>query len=790
MKNRIKKLLEFDKIQKKLIDKAATSLGKEKAESIDIFKDINIISSKLEETEEAFKILAEIGEPPLGGIHKVSKEVDFAVRGRMLNPGSILEVGDTLRAARNLHNFYKNNKDDFKYKTIENLIINLRSNKWLEDKIEKAIISEEEISDNASNDLKKIRKKIDDKNSSIRNKLNSIISSSDNQKYLQDSIITIRNDRFVILVKQEHRNKIKGLIHGQSSSGATLFIEPSSIVELNSDISNLKIEEKKEIERILKELSQDIATFSVEIYNNERIFKELDFIFAKGKLSLSYTGAKPSLNTDGYINIKKGRHPLIQENEVVPIDVYLGDENKTLVITGPNTGGKTVTLKTIGLFTLMTQAGLHIPASFGSNIGIFNNVFADIGDEQSIEQSLSTFSSHMTNIVEILKEVDSKSLVLLDEIGAGTDPEEGAALAITILEKLLNIGCTTAATTHYSELKIYALTQKGVQNGSVEFDIKTLSPTYRVLIGVPGKSNAFEISRKLGLENEIIYDAKNRLQAHEIEFEDALAKIETDRKASEKERLEIEKLKKAQEEIKSKLQAKEKELKNKEERMIHEAKKEARQIVEKAKNETADIIRQLRELNFEIEKEKNIKINQLRNDINSKTNEYQSTVDLSKSFEKSEEELEKGDYVLIRNLKQKGTIISEVEKENEKVTVQVGSMKLNVDYNSLKKLDKEDQDKKVASGSKNISLMNKRVKSSIDVREFNLEEAFLEVDKYLDDAYLAGLNEVSIIHGKGKGILRKGIGQYLKGHNLVKEFRVGSFEEGGDGNTIVKLKQR
>ncbi len=790
MKDRIKKLLEFDKIQRKLIEKAATRLGKEKAENIDIFKDINIISSKLEETEEAFKILAEIGEPPLGGIHKVSKEVDFAVRGRMLNPGSILEVGDTLRAARNLDNFYKKNKEDFKYKTIENLITNLSSNKWLEDKIENAIISEEEISDNASSDLKKIRKKIDDKNSSIRSKLNSIISSSDNQKYLQDSIITIRNDRFVILVKQEHRNKIRGLIHGQSSSGATLFIEPSSIVELNSDISNLKIEEKKEIERILKELSQDIASFSEEIYNNERIFKELDFIFAKGKLSLSYTGAKPSLNTNGYINIKKGRHPLIPEKEVVPIDVYLGDENKTLVITGPNTGGKTVTLKTIGLFTLMTQAGLHIPASFGSNMGIFNNIFADIGDEQSIEQSLSTFSSHMTNIVEILKRVDSESLVLLDEIGAGTDPEEGAALAITILEKLLDVGCTTAATTHYSELKIYALTQKGVQNGSVEFDVKTLSPTYRVLIGVPGKSNAFEISRKLGLENEIIQEAKNRLQAHEIEFEDALAKIETDRKASEEERLEIEKLKKVQEEIKNKLQAKEKELKNKEDRMIHEAKKEARHIVEKAKNETADIIRQLRELNFEIEKEKNIKINQLRNDINTKTNEYKSTVDLSRNFEKSEEELEKGDYVLIRNLNQKGTIISDVEKDNEKVTVQVGSMKLNVDYNSLKKLEKENQELKSTSGSKNINLINKRVKPSIDIREFNLEEAFLEVDKYLDDAYLAGLNEVSIIHGKGKGILRRGIGQYLKGHNLVKEFRLGSFEEGGDGNTIVKLKQR
>jgi DNA mismatch repair protein MutS2 len=790
MKDRIKKLLEFDKIQNKLIEKAATTLGKEKAESLEIYKDINIISSKLEETEEAFKILVELGELPLGGIHKVSKEVDFAVRGRMLNPGSILEVGDTLRASRNLKNFYKKNEDEFKYNRIKNLILDLESNKWLEDKIENAIISEEEISDNASSDLRKIRRKIDEKNSNIRNKLNSIINSSDKQKYLQDSIITIRNDRFVILVKQEYRNKFKGLIHGQSSSGATLFIEPSSIVELNSDISNLKIEEKKEIERILKELSEDIAAFGEEIHNNERIFKEIDFIFAKGKLSLSYTGAKPSLNTDGYIKIKKGRHPLIPEKEVVPIDVYLGKENKTLVITGPNTGGKTVTLKTIGLLTLMTQSGLHIPASFGSNIGIFNKVFADIGDEQSIEQSLSTFSSHMTNIVEILKNVDSKSLVLLDEIGAGTDPEEGAALAITILERLLKIGCTTAATTHYSELKIYALSQEGVQNGSVEFDVKTLSPTYKVLIGVPGKSNAFEISSKLGLEEEIIKEARSRLKAHEIEFEDALAKIEDDRKASEKERLEIEKLRKAQEEIKDKLQAKEKELKNKETRMIQEAKKEARKIVEEAKKETADIINQLRNLNIEIEKDKNRKINELRNNINDKSKEYKTTVDLSASYEKSQEKLKKGDYVLIRNLNQKGTIISEIEKEDEKVTVQVGSMKLNVDYNSLKKIEDEKKEQKSISGSKNINLMNKQVKSSIDVREYNLEEAFLEVDKYLDDAYLAGLSEVSIIHGKGKGVLRKGIGQYLSGHELVKEFRLGSYEEGGDGNTIVKLKRR
>jgi DNA mismatch repair protein MutS2 len=396
----------------------------------------------------------------------------------------------------------------------------------------------------------------------------------------------------------------------------------------------------------------------------------------------------------------------------------------------------------------------------------------------------------MTNIVEILKNVDSKSLVLLDEIGAGTDPEEGAALAITILERLLKIGCTTAATTHYSELKIYALSQEGVQNGSVEFDVKTLSPTYKVLIGVPGKSNAFEISSKLGLEEEIIKEARSRLKAHEIEFEDALAKIEDDRKASEKERLEIEKLRKAQEEIKDKLQAKEKELKNKETRMIQEAKKEARKIVEEAKKETADIINQLRNLNIEIEKDKNRKINELRNNINDKSKEYKTTVDLSASYEKSQEKLKKGDYVLIRNLNQKGTIISEIEKEDEKVTVQVGSMKLNVDYNSLKKIEDEKKEQKSISGSKNINLMNKQVKSSIDVREYNLEEAFLEVDKYLDDAYLAGLSEVSIIHGKGKGVLRKGIGQYLSGHELVKEYRLGSYEEGGDGNTIVKLKRR
>ena len=790
MDNRIIRLLEFDKIREKLISKAATALGKEKAENISILTDLDIISSKLNETEEAFKIIAEIGEPPLGGIHKVSKEVEFSVRGRMLNPGKILEIGDTLRASRNLKNFLNNNKDDFNYNTVKSLIENLNINKWLEEKIENAIISEEEISDNASSQLKKIRRKIDEKNSSIRSKLNSIINSADKQKYLQDSIITIRNDRFVILVKQEYRNKIKGLIHGQSSSGATLFVEPSSIVELNSDISNLKIDEKKEIERILKELSEDIANFSEQLLNNEEIFRELDFIFAKGKLSLSYTGAKPSLNNNGYIKIKKGRHPLINEKDVVPIDVYLGDKSKNLVITGPNTGGKTVTLKTLGLFTLMTQAGLHIPASFGSNIGIFNNIFADIGDEQSIEQSLSTFSSHMSNIVEILKNVDSKSLVLLDEIGAGTDPEEGAALAITILEKLLSIGCTTAATTHYSELKIYALTQDGVQNGSVEFDVKTLSPTYNVLIGVPGKSNAFEISRKLGLRGEIIDDAKNRLKTHEIEFEDALAKIESDRKTSEKEKLEIEKLRKEQERIKNELEKKEKEIKNKEANMIQEAKKEARKIVEEAKKETADIINELRNINVEIEKEKNVKLNQLRNEMNDKMKDYTTTVDLSETYENSEEKLKEGDYVLIKNLNQKGTVLSEIKNKEEKVIVQVGSMKLNVDYNSLKKIEKENYEEKRTTGSKNLNIINKRVKPSIDVREFNLEEAFLEVDKYLDDAYLAGLNEVSIIHGKGKGILRKGIGQYLKGHKLVKEFRLGSYEEGGDGNTIVKLKRR
>jgi len=396
----------------------------------------------------------------------------------------------------------------------------------------------------------------------------------------------------------------------------------------------------------------------------------------------------------------------------------------------------------------------------------------------------------MSNIVDILKKVDSKSLVLLDEIGAGTDPEEGAALAITILEKLLNVGCTTAATTHYSELKIYALTQKGVQNGSVEFDVKTLSPTYKVLIGVPGKSNAFEISRKLGLDDEIISDAKNRLKAHEVEFEDALVKIENDRKASEKEKIEIEKLRREHEEIKTELLKKENELKNKEAKLIQDAKKEARQIVEKAKNETSQIIKELRDINIEIEKDKNVKLNQLRHEMNDKLQEYKTSVDLTKSYEKSEEELKKGDYVLIKNLNQKGTVLSEIENKEDKVTVQVGNMKLNVDYNSLKKLEEENREEKSSAGTKSINIMNKTVKSSIDVREFNLEEAFLEVDKYLDDAYLAGLNEVSIIHGKGKGILRKGIGQYLKGHNLVKEFRLGSFEEGGDGNTIVKLKQR
>lgn len=792
MNDRTLRVLEYNKIVDMLVSKAESSLGKEIAQQIKPISDINEVEKLHQETDEAVTMIIKRGSPPLGGIHDISSEIKRAEIGSSLSPGSLLKVADTLRAARRLRSFIKQDKEDeeLQYGILGQLIASLNVYKNIEDSIFNAIISEEEISDNASPVLKNIRRQIEGKNEAIKNKLNSIINSNTYRKYLQDAIITIRQDRYVVPVKQEYKSNFPGLIHDQSASGATLFIEPMAIVELNNELRTLKIKERQEIERILAELTEMIAQQSEGIKENQKILAKLDFIFAKGKLALEMKGTKPILNNKGFINIKKGRHPLLKTDTVVPIDFNLGKSFNTLVITGPNTGGKTVTLKTVGLLTLMGQSGLQIPADYGSHIAVFNSVFADIGDEQSIEQSLSTFSSHMTNIVDILKRVETNSLVLFDELGAGTDPTEGAALAMAILDYLHNKGIRTIATTHYSELKLYALTTEGLKNASVEFDVETLSPTYRLLIGVPGKSNAFEISKRLGLQDFIIDTAKDMLTKENIEFEDVLARIEKDRRISEKNREESERLKQEIDKLKSELSEKKEKLEKRREDIIREAKIEARKILKEAKEEADTIIKELREISTQVEKERNKKIQEAKDKLKGKLDNLESELSekiLVSKNKKPPKNLKPGDEVIILNLNQKGQVLSKPDQEGN-LTVQAGIMKINVHISNLQRI-KEDKESKTSNKVKTmVKTKVKSIGTELDLRGKTLEEAMLDVDKYLDDAYIAGLKEVTIIHGKGTGVLREGIKQLLKSHRHVKSFRLGKYGEGGSGVTVVQLK--
>ena len=791
MKQKSKSVLKFDKIIERVAQFAETKKGKEEVYKLDVSSNPEGVKFKQEQTAQALSIIIEKGSPPMGGISDIKEYVKRGAVGGIISLRGLTNCADTLRAARLLKNYVLLNNNDRTYDLLEKLCEDIYTNKDIEDKIFSVIIGEEEIADDASPELKKIRREIQIKNNSIKNKINSIVSSSSMQKYLQEAIVTMRNDRYVIPVRKEYRSMVRGIIHDQSSTGSTLFIEPMAVVEMTNEIANLKIEEKKEIERILLELSMMIGDISGEMLNNQEILKDLDFIFAKGKYAISINGVEPRVNDRGYIRIKKGRHPLIDPQLVVPIDAVLGDEYTTLIITGPNTGGKTVSLKTLGLFTLMGMAGLHLPAEYGTEISVFSSVYADIGDEQSIEQSLSTFSSHMTNIVKILKEVDEKSFVLFDELGAGTDPTEGAALAIAILDTLHERKIVTAATTHYSELKLYALTTEGVINGSVEFNIETLSPTYKLLIGVPGKSNAFEISKKLGLNSDIIQKAKQNIETDKIEFEDALKQIEENRiyieeKKQEMDRLDLESKKKH-----SDFLSKERKSLEKSEKLIDEANYEARKIVENAKREAAEIIKELRKLNLEMDKDKNRRANELRQSLNDKTKElteniYSDIIEEEDTYDTASP-LKTGDAVTVKSLNQKGFIISDVD-DSQTVMVQIGLIKTKVKKSDLIKIKSEEEVKQKSSTSRMVRLKTSSINPVIDIRGYNLDEALLELDKYLDDAFMSNLNEVQVIHGKGMGILREGVTQFLKKHKHVKESRLGTFNEGGDGVTIVKFK--
>ena len=601
----------------------------------------------------------------------------------------------------------------------------------------------------------------------------------------------MRGDRFVIPVKAEYRSVVSGIVHDQSSSGATLFIEPMSIVEMNNELRKLKLDEQEEIERILAELSAMIGEISSELISNQEILGKLDFAFAKGKLSVEMRAIEPVLNEEKYFYIKNGRHPMIDKRDVVPNTVYLGKDFDTLVITGPNTGGKTVTIKTVGLFALMTQSGLHIPADFGTSMCVYDNIFADIGDEQSIEQSLSTFSSHMTNTVSILKEVTSDSLVIFDELGAGTDPVEGAALAIAILEDVNMAGAKCIATTHYSELKNYALTKKGVENAAVEFDVDTLSPTYRLLIGVPGKSNAFEISKKLGLSEYIINRAKEFINTDNIELEDVLQNVEKNRLKAEEDRLEAEKLKKEIEDIKAEYEGRLERVMAQREKIISKAKSEAFSITRQAKEQSENILKELRKLETEMaSKQKQQKIEALRKELSDSMGNLQPSVKsmiVPKVSSKEIKDLKPGDDVKVVTLNQDGTVVS-VDKKKKEALVQIGIMKMTLPFKSLQQIQKDKKSTVTKTTRKIISEKSGKVKGEVDLRGMNLEEAIMEVEKYLDDACVAGLETVTIIHGIGTGVLKKGLQDILKRNRHVKSKRPGEYGEGGAGVTIVTLR--
>ncbi len=786
------RVLEFNKIVDLLKGKASSSLGMKYIEELNPSSDFEDVKYMLEETSEAQAILIKRGMVGLQGIHDIEAKAIRANVGASLDPGSLIMIADTLRAARTLKNSLSSSQEDnFNYPIIQALSNSLYAYRDIEDAIYNAIISEIEISDSASSTLKDIRRRIIQKNQSIRSKLNSIISSTTYQKYLQDAIISIRGDRFVVPVKSEYRSQVSGIIHDQSSSGATLFIEPMSIVDMNNELRQLRLNEKEEIERILAELSAMVGEVSDDLISNQEILGRLDFAFAKGKLSIQMRGVEPTLNEDKFINIKNGRHPLLEKDKVVPNTVYLGRDFHTLVITGPNTGGKTVTIKTVGLFALMTQSGLHIPADFGSSMCVYDNVFADIGDEQSIENSLSTFSSHMTNIVSILKDVTEDSLVIFDELGAGTDPIEGAALAIAILEDVHMAGAKCIATTHYSEIKNYTLTKEGVENAAVEFDLETLSPTYRLLIGVPGKSNAFEISKKLGLSSHVILRARDFIDTDNIALEDVLQNVEKNRIKALEEREEAEKLKTQIERLKIEYDEKLAKIAGQKEKMIEQAKSEAFRITRQAKEDVDNIIKELRVLEEErASKEKNQKIEALRKELTSSMGSLQPTVEsmiIPKVANKEIKDLKVGEEVRIITLNQQGSVVS-VDKNKKEAVVQIGIMKMTLPFKSLQRVKKDVKTTVTKSTRNIIKSKSGNVRSEVDLRGLNLEEAIMEVEKYLDDAYVAGLESVTIIHGIGTGVLKSGLQDILKRNRHVKDQRAGQYGEGGAGVTIANLK--
>ena len=792
MREKTIRILEYNKILTKLEEQAGSEMAKKVVSGLRPFHEIPVIRDMLMETTEAVRLILHKGPLPLGGFYDIEDSLHRARKGGSLTMKQLLQIHFNLSLARRVTTFLKSDLPPLP--VIQSIGEVIAVHKNLEDEIDRCILSEDEMADNASPELKQIRRAILRQNDALKSKINHIINSAENRTMLQDAIVTGRDGRYVIPVKQEHRGKFPGIVHDQSSTGATVFIEPQVIVNLNNELRQLELQEKAEIERILAELTARVAEHYHDLLNNQKLLVQLDVIMAKGKLSMLQHGEEPQISEDGELVLKEARHPLLDPKKVVPIDLSIGGSYNTLVITGPNTGGKTVTLKTAGLLSMMAQTGLHIPAAGGSRIPVWKDIFADIGDEQSIEQSLSTFSSHMTNIVDIVKHAGEGCLVLVDELGAGTDPTEGAALAIAILEDLEKKGAATIATTHYTELKKYAISTEGVENASMEFNVETLSPTYRLAIGVPGKSNAFEISQKLGLPGEIIETSRRLLDGGDIQFEEVISALEADKKAAEEERDEAVRLNQEMKIRKEELEQQAKKLEEKKTEILNKAKEEARQILQEAKDVSKEVQEELRELKkIESLGQRNRIFDENRKKLRDAAGKYREKVIREVNDNPvSAEELRLGDRVKVLSLGQNGEIVTLPDEKGE-LTVQVGILKAKVNLDDIMLIEGGSLDvNRPRKVRKNYGSMYKtktqNVSISIDVRGKSLDDAVMDVDKYLDDATMAGLKEVTIIHGRGEGILRKGLQEMMRSHKHVKRFRKGNFDEGGDGVTVVTLK--
>lgn len=788
MNEKVLKTLEYNKIINMLKDEAGSDLGRMLCSELKPSNDLNEIKKNQLETDDALKRIWQKGSVSFSGIKDIGESLKRLEIGSTLGVGELLSISSLLKVALRVKTFSRN--EDAERDSLDDLFESIEPLTNLNKEIEKCIISEDEIADDASFNLKNIRRQVKITNDRIHSQLSSLVNSQNGKTYLQESLITMRDGRYCVPVKQEYRGNVTGIIHDQSSSGSTLFVEPTAVVELNNKLRELSVKEAEEIQIILANLSISCAEYIDQLRCDLKLLPYLDFVFAKANLAKKMKASMPEFNSNRFINIKQGRHPLLDGKKVVPIDVNLGKDFTLLIITGPNTGGKTVSLKTVGLLSLMGQAGLHIPALPGSQLGVFNEIFADIGDEQSVEQSLSTFSAHMVNTVNILEKADSDSLVLFDELGAGTDPVEGAALGISILSFLKNMGVRTMATTHYSELKLFALSTEGVQNASCEFDVETLRPTYRLLIGIPGKSNAFAISQKLGLPQYIIDDAKSRIDADNEQFEDVLAELEQKKRQIEKDKETISVYKSQIASLKRDYEIKNKTLDEKKDKILSKARDEALDILKEAKETADEAIKTINKYG----KSGNMKeLEKSRSNVGSKIKKNQSSTSMKsskqkKTYKPSDFKIGTGVKVLSMNLN--GSVVT-LPNADGNLTVKMGILNSKVNIKDLEIIDEPDIKAPGLNrtGSGKIK-MNKslNVKMELNLIGKTVDEALFELDKYLDDAYLAHLPQVYIIHGKGTGTLRNAIQTHLKKCPYVKSYRNGEHGEGGAGATVVEFK--